>query len=335
MATPAQMVDEPTSDAMDSHESTNENLFGQDRMTEALDTRFEEVYELSEDGATYVRPSWLRGVPVERVAESSTYWISSWDSLDAYLAREETEEQLKKEYGERAAIDPSNKAIQNRHKLHKDNVSKQRKIREVFGGDTRRHPNQLVAKGHLPLAGLCEQEAMYMLGCKMTDLEYLKMQGKLAMSPWDFLRWRIGRLLMKRLSIVGQSGKELIRSVIFNISSEKSDDPTFREIIRYSARLTGRDARYGQKRPSGAGSRTVPRAVSRLAGHNSRAPRRRSPARRQTEEERKQAVREMRRQRAQQRAQQGQPVYQGVNAFRAQQQKPLPQPTLNGGPCGG
>jgi hypothetical protein len=297
-------------------------------MTDILNTRFEEVYELSEDGQTYVRPSWLRGVPVQKMPESSAYWISSWDSLDTYLAREEIEENLK-EYGERAAMDPTNKGIQNRHKLHKDNVSKHRKIREVFGGDTQRHPNQLVAKGHLPLQGLCEQEAMYMLGCKMTDLQHLSMKGKLAMEPWDFLRWRIGRLLMNRLSIVGESGKEQIRSVIFNISSEKSDDPTFREIIRYSARLTGRDARYGQKKPSGSGSRALPRTIRRAQGHNAR---RRSPIRQPTKEERRQALQETRRQRAQQ---QGQPAYQGVNAYRAQRRQSPQQASLNGGPCGG
>lgn len=274
----------------------------------------------------------------------------SWAKLEDYLAKEEEEERLKAEYNERVknATGPGVKALRDRHKMHKDNVSKHRKIREVFGGSSTLHPNQVIAKGHLPEFGLCEQEVMYMLGCKYTDLLALSNRGQLTMDPWDFLRWRIGLLIEENRWIVGQSGRKSIRGIIFTISSEKSDDPIFREIILRSARLAGTSARYGQKRNRNVRLREAPLTTKHQHGRSTSTSayfsRPLQPTRslndtrvarehsqqviaEQRRAERREALREQERRRAQEGS-----GYQGVNAYR---QKREAQPDTHGGPCGG
>lgn len=313
----------------------DEDELAKGEMNRVLNTPYEAVYQVGDDGK-YIRPSFLRGTPVEKVSEDSPYWEHSWGSLDTYLAREVEEESLKHEYGERLRLQPNNKSFQIAHKRHKDNVSKHRKIREVFGGQESCHPNQLVAKKHLPLEGLCEQETMYMLGCKMTDLSELASRGKLAMHPWDFIRWRIGRLMMERVQIPGLSGKAKLKSVIFNISNAESDDRVFRQIIEYSAELSGHKGRYGQKKtkkssnlPNGpyqqrpANSFAVPRVDRRRNVLQERR-----VAQQATREEIRQRLERDRRNRPR-----PQSTYQGVNAYR--QQMGSAQGGQNGGPCGG
>lgn len=315
-----------------------------DEATRVLRTRWEDVYQLSDDGATYMRPRFLRGVPVG--AMPGSYQSRLWAKLGDYLAKEEEEERLKAEYNERIgnAIGPVNKTLRDRHKMHKDNVSKHRKIREVFGGTSTIHPNQVISKGHLPVAGLCEQEVMYMLGCKYTDLVALSNRGLLAMDPWDFLRWRIGQLVEQKLMIPGQSGRKSIRGIIFGIRSEKSDDPIFREIILRSARLAGTSARYGHKKKQQSRVKEGPLS-KQWRGQTTAYASRQQPtstassaraARQQSQQaeveqrraERKAALREEERRRAQ-----GGSGYQGVNAWRQQQRQD--QPSFRGGPCGG
>ncbi|CAG9991263.1 unnamed protein product [Clonostachys byssicola] len=218
-----------------------------EKMMALLSTPWHAVYQLSEDGSTYLRPSFLRGVPVQKINESSDYWDGNWTSLDAYIAREEEEERLKAEFKARKDINPS-KAHLVGHKLHSDNVSKQRKIREMFGGNAIPHPNQLVSKHHLPYEGLCEQELMYKIGCKLSDLEFLKSRQKLTMEPWDFFRWRVGVTMEKKILIPGRSGRDHIKSVVQRISSENSDDPLFRKAVEYSAGLQNHKGRYGPKK---------------------------------------------------------------------------------------
>jgi hypothetical protein len=334
------------SDQEDSNEQS-ERIELTDETTKVLRTRWDELYELSEDGTTYIRPRFMRGVPVVRMPDS--YRNRHWAKLEDYLAKEDEEERLKAEYNDRVAsamaAGPVPKELRDRCKMHKDNVSKHRKIREVFGGTSTMHPNQVLAKGHLPEAGLCEQEVMYMLGCKYTDLAMLSTRGELAMDPWDFLRWRIGRLVEQKLTFPGQSGRRTVRGVIFGISSEKSDDPVFREIILHSARLAGNSGRYGQRKKKNLGVAQEPRPTklwrSQVSTSSARQPpkatsddkRAARPMSQQAEAEqrraeRRAAIREQERRRVQSGS-----GYQGVNAFRQQQQQS--QPSLRGGPCGG
>lgn len=226
-----------------------------EELRKMLGTPYDEVFELSKDGLTYVRPASLFGVPVAKSGEGTAYWQPGWASLDAYVAGEQGEEDLKRRAADVLQNDPDNKAAQKERKLRTDNVSKQRKIREVFGGDQRAHPNQVVAKRYLPPGGLCEQELMYHLGCKMTDLTVLASKNLLGMDPWDFYRWRIGKVLMeRRRGLIPGTKKEGIRGVINSLDSENGADSLFREAVIYSARLQGRFASYGPRKKTGDGT---------------------------------------------------------------------------------
>lgn len=298
-----------------------------------LRTRWEDVFQLSEDGTAYTSPSFLRGVPVARMPEG--YQDPFWAKLEDYLAKEADEERLKAEYNERIAnaIGPVSKELRDRSKMHKDNVSKHRKIREVFGGTSTFHPNQVLAKHHLPPTGLCDQEVMYMLGCKYTDLVLLANRGLLAMDPWDFLRWRIGRLVQEKMSFPGQSGCRVVKGIIFSISSERSDDPVFREIILHSARLAGNSARYGQKRNK---NQRVLKPQMIKAWRGQAASKRPTSAVNRSltvqEAEQRRAERKAIHKEQERRRQEDGSGFQGINGYRQRKQT---QPGSHGGPCGG
>ncbi|KAJ4213806.1 hypothetical protein NW759_010804 [Fusarium solani] len=194
-----------------------------------LRTPRDEVYTLSQDGATYIRPQCLRDTPVAKLTENSPYWRSTWNSLDEYLAQEEEEERLKKETGARLKLDPSNKSVAAAHKLHQDNVSKHRRIRDIFGPNTRYHPNQLVAKHHLPDDGLCQKEIMYRLACKISDLRVLHEKNELAMDPWDFMRWRISKKILSFITFHGSSARDNIRTIVYKICEDCGSSPNMKQ----------------------------------------------------------------------------------------------------------
>ena len=320
-----------------------------DNLRTMLQTRWDEVYELSVDGLTYAKPSSLRGVPIAKSGEGSSYWQRGWASLNEYIAGEQEQEHLKN----RAVIvlsgAPNDERARKEKKLRSDNMSKQKKIREVFG-EGRPHPNQLVAPRYLPLEGLCDQETMYRIGCKVTDLMVLANRGLLGMDPWDFYRWRVGILLVARhnKNFLMTSRKPVeAKSIVHHLDGADGPDPLFREAVMYSAKLQGRESSYGpRKRPElqyrqagklvlGAGS--LPRAAGksthdprrhRLHGlprplvHRSAATpldrdeflKRRKADQAQKEREAKERIRADRRTRLATQS----TGYAGVNAFRAQ-----------------
>ncbi|RSL76467.1 hypothetical protein CEP51_009930 [Fusarium floridanum] len=196
---------------------------------EMLRTPWSEVYTLSQDGNSYIRPQCLRDTPVAKLTENSPYWRSTWHSLDEYLAQEEEEERLKKETGERLKLDPINKSVAAAHKLHQDNVSKHRRIRDIFGPNTRYHPNQLVAKHHLPDDGLCQKEIMYRLACKISDLRVLHEKHELAMDPFDFMRWRISKKILSFIPFPGSSARDNIRTIVYKICEDCGSNPNMKQ----------------------------------------------------------------------------------------------------------
>jgi hypothetical protein len=225
---------------------------------------------------------------------------------------------------------PSDVALQKRAKFHQDNMSKHVKIREIFGAQSPYHPNQLVAKQHMPPNGLCQKELMYRVACKISDLKVLNDVEVLAMDAWDFIRWRIGLKIAEGLSHPGQNGKKFVRTVIYKLCDEEThsrpgyEDPIMREAVLQSALRQGRLASFksegGKARQSQA---TVVQAYAESAGthqagriRRQRRPQvgastiRNSNTAAQRDEER-------RRRRAQLAAQSG--SYQGVNAFRQMQ----------------
>lgn len=303
---------------------------------ELLRTRYEDVYELNEDGTRYKKPPSLYNTPVAKITEDDDlYWNRHWLSLDSYLAKEDQEVDAKGKYHEMKLRDPGNKKVCEEAKRHQDNVSKHRKIREIFGGDEPRHPNQLVAKRYLPDLGLCEQEIMYHLGCKVSDFQYLHLQGLMGMEPWDFIRWRVGKLMLEKLDHPRLGVNANVRGVISNIISRTSEDPLFRQAILYSAMLSNRRNSYGPKNKNqgsylvngvcvipggstgGATAGTIRRppsapAVARAASSSSRS----AEAQRRSEEEQREKARQERRAERKRKFNDRTPSWQGINVDR-------------------
>lgn len=223
-----------------------------DAVTKLLATHVEDVFALNSEGTAYTKPASLRGTPIDKIDETSKYWDRDWASLDRYLDHEAEEERLKHEAQRKLRIHGDTPAHRKELKIHQDNVSKHRKIRSIFGKREGYHPNQLVSRDLLPPGGLCDQETMYHLACKVSEFQFLASKELLEMGPWDFIRWRIGNLLIKRRRNPTRMGRNSdLKTVIRNIISKRSDDPLFRQAILYSARLSGRGNVYRKKKKPG------------------------------------------------------------------------------------
>ncbi|KND90882.1 hypothetical protein TOPH_04566 [Tolypocladium ophioglossoides CBS 100239] len=205
-----------------------------------LQTTYESIYQMSRDGTTHQSPATLRGVPVSKLTEDSAYWDPSWSSLDEFLAQESNEERKKIRSRNLLKLNPANKRLVKRCKVHMDNMSKHKKIREIFGHDSPYHPSQLVNKRHMPPRGLCQKELMYRLACRVSDFICLQKQGHLRMDPWDFIRWRLSTKLDEILMHPGETAKPFIRTAIYRLCDQSMDgnryeDPIMRDAVLISA----------------------------------------------------------------------------------------------------
>jgi hypothetical protein len=305
----------------------HEAAVSSEAVTEMLSKPWGDVYHISPDGEKYISPRCLIGTPVQKITETDDYWMPGWSSLEAYLAKESSEEEKKRESKERCRLDPHNKDLAKQHKLHMDNVSKHRKIREIFGHDSLYHPNQLVSKHHLPTEGLCEQELMYKLACKVSDLRVLQHKGELSMDPWDFLRWRIAKKMQSMFTMSAQSGRDVIKRIVFSIcedsgsksSSKIYEDPTLRAAIIRSAGYQGRLASFRKPGDKHRITKTSTSGKGRISQLRSKPDPIPSTLTRQSA-----ISRSDKRQKSS-----AQPsTYGGVNAYRAQQQQQKENPKL-------
>ncbi|KAK0385951.1 hypothetical protein NLU13_7126 [Sarocladium strictum] len=195
---------------------------------------------LFDDGVVFTRPRALKDVPLARITEDHEYWQRGWKSLDRYIAGEQQQEKEKERYRileasiTSATSTEQARKIKERAKLHSDNV---------------------VAVEYLPAEGLCEQEIMYKLACKISDLQVLSLKGELNMDPFDFIRWRIA-LKITQDDIWKRGPKNNpVRSIITKLgddgppgSGKQYEDPLFRAAILRSARYQGTSNKYGAKK---------------------------------------------------------------------------------------
>lgn len=211
--------------------------------------------KLSANARYYVAPQSLFGLGVKKLREDSTDWSIQWKSLDKYLAQESEQIRLKCHFTEELQTHgkadlPRYESIKKAKKLHSDNCSKQTKIRQIFGPDSPYHPNQLVARKHLPAAGLCDQEIMYKLACKISDLQTLQKQKHLAMDPFDYLRWRIHLKFVKHRYVgPARNGSAAIKAIIRQLCEKQSEtnryhDHVMRKAARAAAWFEGRLGSY-------------------------------------------------------------------------------------------
>lgn len=276
-------------------------------LNQMLKTPCDEVFAFSPDGQTYTAPRCLVGTPVRKITETEDYWKSGWLSLETFLAQEKNEEKAKAEAHGQLTLDPSNKNAKKMHKIHSDNVSKHRKIREIFGQNSSYHPNQLVSKHHLPPEGLCSKEIMYKLACKISDCQILRDKGELVMDPFDFIRWRVWLQLRSQLNFAAQSGKDYVKPILAQIFedcgtalSRPYKDPLLRAAIIRSAGYQNRLNSYGTVTNKGKVTDRSTKVVTGSKGTDSKV-----------------AV-SFRVEKARKRPTQPS-TYQGVNGFRAEQ----------------
>ncbi|KAF7552724.1 hypothetical protein G7Z17_g4111 [Cylindrodendrum hubeiense] len=327
------MVDSSNTEHSGAINSARGNLpAGETGIDHILQIPWDQVYSISHNG-TYKTPVALRGTPINKIDENGPYWEQSWASLDKYLEREHAEEVLKNEFHERLLRSPNDGYLAKQHKRHQDNVSKQKKIREIFGRDSPYHPNQLVSKHHLPSGGLCHQELMYKLACKISDLRFLHKKGDITMDPWDFLRWRIARKAQSLVGSTWQSTRDVIKTVATRIcddshegqAADKYKDRVLRMAVLRSAQQQHQINRYKSKdtaKPAGIQKTTRqvpqstinPRPRPRPRPVGSSLPANRSLNSSTTSSTAATREQQQRRERLARPSE-----YQGVNAFRAQQ----------------
>lgn len=135
-------------------------------------------------------------------------------------------------------------------KTASDDCSKYAKIREIFGNSIGKyHPNQLVAKKHMPADGLCEKELLYKLALKISNLQELFQMKKLTMDPYDFYRWAICKNLNSDLLSVLYNSRKLLKGIIRTMGDDGGQaDQGFRTIVLYWASLTGNERKFGKNK---------------------------------------------------------------------------------------
>ncbi|KAM0342969.1 hypothetical protein ACHAPU_008999 [Fusarium lateritium] len=296
--------------------STQDEKLASDKLNRMLRRSWDTVYQLSPDGKTYIFPQCLNGTPIQKITEKCDYWKFGWNSLDTYLVQEEGEEESKAEAHRRHKLDSSKR---NRHilKTHTDNISKHRRIRDIFGPESVYHPNQLVSMHHLPHDGLCQKELMYRMACKIADLRVLREKGELAMDPWDFFRWRVSLRLQSCLDFSAQSGRDFVKTIVYKLceesgpysTSRKYEDPLLRQAIIRSAGYQNRVASFGK-----VGEQKKSEYKKTYNGYRVRPRIKVEPPLLLSNSEKAMARIERR-----QRKELQPPIYQGVNAYRAQQ----------------
>ncbi|KAK6448921.1 hypothetical protein FP744_10005171 [Trichoderma asperellum] len=275
-----------------------------------LMTPFEQVYKLSPDGKTYE---------------------SSWDSLDALLARQDPEAEKKREAHAHLQRNPNDKALQKIFKHYSDNSSKFKKIRDIFGEHGRYHPNQLIGKRCLPEQGLCQMEAMYKLACKISDLQCLQNNGQLMMDPFDFIRWRVIKKAASLLVMPGDTPKPFLRSIVYRLGDDCNDvkgkiyeDSVMRQAALLSARERNLLNSYGPRKKfiKGGGRQTHLPFRRVIRNVQARRPRLLSgDVNNGTSEAPRVPARQVEGQRARPNA--VPPIYTGINDYRARQQQRL------------
>ncbi|RDA88190.1 hypothetical protein CP532_6817 [Ophiocordyceps camponoti-leonardi (nom. inval.)] len=304
-------------------DAANPSVSSDGELLRFLDTRFEAVFTLTQDGTEFFMPSVMRKVPVEVITEDSSYCEPDWATVEDFLAGEEHEEKEKRKFKELSDGHPQNRSYAEKYKLHQDNVSKFRRIRDIFGPGSSYHPNQLVAKCHLPPAGLCEKEIMYRLACKVSELRTLQEKGYLTMDPWDFLRWRIATKVQEHLRHPGDRAHSFIKSVIMRLwdaddgkNRNTYADPLMREAAIRAANVSNRPNLY--KKPK-TGRLPSASSTSRQPKTSTTGRKRGRPKGPTLEELREARRRERRERMAAIPSMYREPVYSGVNAYRANQ----------------
>ncbi|KAK1597041.1 uncharacterized protein LY79DRAFT_541973 [Colletotrichum navitas] len=156
-----------------------------------------EVFAISDDGKTYVNPAMLRGVPVEPINESDKYWEATWVKFNEAIDEDRVEREYRQELDAWHKLtqqgDPlaEEQDLERGFKRYQRNLNQARVIKKWFRPGSTVHPNQIMAKHHLPDMGLCIAHVLYKICNILTHLGALHERGELRMPPLYFLMWRM------------------------------------------------------------------------------------------------------------------------------------------------
>ncbi|EXF78552.1 hypothetical protein CFIO01_11016 [Colletotrichum fioriniae PJ7] len=166
-------------------------------LLEVTATPVNAIFTISEDGETYTNPPMLRGVPVAPISETGSYWSPMWKKF----AEAVNEEKAEREYQEYLFIrhqrmlqgplpasedDPEHVFKRYQRSLRQAKVTKQ-----WFNPGRTIHPNQLMAKEHLPETGICDNYVLYKICNILSRINAMYERGELGMPPMHFLMWRM------------------------------------------------------------------------------------------------------------------------------------------------
>lgn len=197
--------------------------------TRARLREYHSVYQHSADGKAYIKPWELRNVPVGCVTEERDVpsWPKKWvtfrslldqaDTIDATIPKLESLPAIQKVERRKELVDL--KKLANKLKM----------IKTFFNPDKRNHPNQLLRPFYMPNEGLCAHlDTLYLIACKLTDLQALKDTGQLEMEPFHFFRWRLCcKVQSKKGDKWQRSLPSLIKSLVDTRNKKLTDDETY------------------------------------------------------------------------------------------------------------
>ncbi|GJC81146.1 hypothetical protein ColLi_03984 [Colletotrichum liriopes] len=166
-------------------------------LLEITSTQMNQVFAISDDGKTYINPTMLRGVPIEPINEDGEYWEMTWikfkDAIDEDRIEREYQQELHALHQRAQEGTPSEKDEdpEKGFKRYQRNLNQAKVIKKWFRPGNTVHPNQIMAKHHLPDTGLCIVHVLYKICNILGRLSALHERGELGMPPLYFLMWRM------------------------------------------------------------------------------------------------------------------------------------------------
>ncbi|OHE96538.1 hypothetical protein CORC01_08136 [Colletotrichum orchidophilum] len=166
-------------------------------LLEVTTTPMNTVFTISEDGKTYTDPAMLRGVPVAPISENDSYWDPMWTKFAEAVNEEKVEREYQEYISTRhqqildGALSAAEEDPESVFKRYQRNLRQAKVAKQWFRPGHTIHPNQLMAKEHLPVLGLCDNYVLYKICNILSRINAMYERGELGMPPLHFLMWRM------------------------------------------------------------------------------------------------------------------------------------------------
>ncbi|KAH0424991.1 hypothetical protein CcaCcLH18_11210 [Colletotrichum camelliae] len=218
-------------------------------LLEITSTPWEHVFFTSDDGKTFVRPAMLRGVPSTPITEDGPYWEPTWtkfvDAMDADRLQRQYEDDIDERHERMLRgplTDEEKEDFDKRDRRYYRLANELRVVKRWFCPGKTMHPNQMMAKEHMPVEGICQSHNLYQICNVLNRLQALHVRGELAMEPLYFLLWRMS-VIFEREPHTG--AKSFCKFIVEE--GHHSLDPVMRQAIIRGAQHTNDYNFYGRK----------------------------------------------------------------------------------------